>query len=338
MRGLLRLNFIIFPFLWVIVMAFIGLESTTYSGFIGKNLFVDLKLLIIFVFLSGLFARVSLLGGTGVRKVYENYRILSLVNKILFPAILITNLIFIAIEERHFRGYIYTRIFHFDPYYLLIATGLSLFLILLGFDSLITSSLTVSRLKKHKKGRLFLEIFLEAKEIILGGGMMAVIFWILLSNFYYIASHAPRVLHKTFAHLSSSYDWRMREQIGLFYDYTKFINANTPEDALILHPKQQSQWPEISNQGYTRYFIYPRRLVSEDSDEKLKSDIAYIFIIGRKTLDGKNELNQWPEIKVSAKRLIYMPETPSGEATILNKDYDPNDKINDRWGIIELGR
>lgn len=129
----------------------------------------------------------------------------------------------------------------------------------------------------------------------------------------------------------AGYDWKMRSQIGPFYDYTRFVNQNTPLDAVFLEPPMKMPWPLIGNKGYTRYFIFPRELVSVDVDEADKGKVTHIFIIGRK--DG-----QWPVTKIKAKRLIYMPEKIADKPIVLEKDYDPEDPINDRWGIIELNK
>lgn len=337
-KGLLRLNFVAFPFLWVIIMLLIGLESTTYSGFIGRNFFVDLRMLLVFLFLSGLFARSSLLAKTGVRKVYEYYRLIGIINKICFPAFFTLMFILLSIESKHFHGYIYTRFLHLDPYILSIALFFSFFLFLLRFDFYITPSLSLKEIEDKPRENTLRETAKMTKGIIVTGGISGIILWIIIMNIFNFCRFGLPVLARVIKNPFASYEWKMREMLGPFYSYTQFVNANTPGNALILHPKMQSLWPEVSNEGYTRYFVYPRDLVAEEGDEEKKAKITHIFIIGRKELYKEIPLKQWPDQKIPAERLIYMTGVPGAPPTILEKDYDPNDEINDYWGIIELRR
>lgn len=174
------------------------------------------------------------------------------------------------------------------------------------------------------------------REFVSVTGLSGIIISIVFINVAYLVKNILPYFKVTMINLSASYDWRMEHEVGFFYNYTMFINKYTPDSALILHPKMQSRWPEVSNEGYTRYFVYPRDLVAEDGDELKKEKITHIFIIGRKNLDGVKNLDPWPTVKIPAKRLIYAPLGLKGEVTILEKDYSPSDEINDRWGIIEL--
>ena len=59
---------------------------------------------------------------------------------------------------------------------------------------------------------------------------------------------------------SFSYDEKMRAQWGDFYDFMCFTRNNTPPEATIVLPTQNSVWPSLSNRALVNYFLYPRKL------------------------------------------------------------------------------
>lgn len=78
-----------------------------------------------------------------------------------------------------------------------------------------------------------------------------------------------------------TYDQKMEGKLGFAYKYFKFINDNTPEDAIILfppdtiiRPKGQVHHTKKGMNGYSTnpkwvsYFIYPRKVVYEDRKDE----------------------------------------------------------------------
>lgn len=258
-----------------------------------------------------------------MKKIRLFFRILAFINKFLFVFILIFSLVFYSLRHREVE--IRNKIFQHHPLILFLILGFSFILLFVDFEKLF-----------YPRKWSLRNLFRIKEPFLLDLAILFTIFCLFSFNIYHFFKQAMPLTKVLLNNPSASYDWKMTFSIGPFYDYMQFVCKFTPEKALILHPKQQSRWPEISNQGYTRYFVYPRDLVAENGDEEKKEKITHIFIVGRKTLDSKKSLDQWPEQKIPARRLIYVPEFPGGEVTLLEKDYDPTDKINDRWGIIEL--
>lgn len=117
-----------------------------------------------------------------------------------------------------------------------------------------------------------------------------------------------------------NYDQKMRFKIGKFYDYTKFVKANTPEDAVIAIPPMSDVWWKTGNGAYIYYFIYPRHPFYAEVDKLPDNpDITYVLLVKGDTLDS-DERAKWPKFKVPTKRIIYYPD----------QKYLPG------WGIIEL--
>lgn len=59
-----------------------------------------------------------------------------------------------------------------------------------------------------------------------------------------------------------------RERTGSLWSHAAallyFIEKNTPENAVILHPIQDNPWPETGNQYVVRRFLYPRTLIAPE--------------------------------------------------------------------------
>lgn len=241
-------------------------------------------------------------------------KFLFFINKIVFFVLLMINFTLFSLRDSY--AFVYKNILHFNPYLFSVLIIISFFFLLI-----------------EQPGSNKLTFFSKPKVLKLS--LVLIIIYIFLQNNFLLLRNAIPLVKFSLQNPSASYDIKMRTHVGPFYDFVKFVKENTPPNAVILHPVQQSRWPEVSNEGYTRYFIFPRELVSEGDEEK-KENVTYIFIIGRKSVDGKSNSDQWPTEKISAKRLIYMPKAGQTESRILEKSYDPEDQINDSWGMIEL--
>ena len=92
-----------------------------------------------------------------------------------------------------------------------------------------------------------------------------------------------------------TYDQKMEGKLGFAYKYFKFINENTPEDAIILmppdtmiRPKGQVHHTKTGMNGYTTnpkwvsYFVYPRKLVYEDRKDlypELYKNVTHVAVM-----------------------------------------------------------
>lgn len=146
--------------------------------------------------------------------------------------------------------------------------------------------------------------------------------------------------------LFKSDDLKLRTKLDRkVLDYYEFIKRNTPENAKILIPPQAHPWPMTGNAAYSRYFLYPRHLVS--GDEKTpglnlkKEGIQYILINwGETGALQRNFTHGWPKFSVPAKKIIYKKPTDKifnyDKITIENQDFDPKLIKPELWGIVEV--
>lgn len=92
-----------------------------------------------------------------------------------------------------------------------------------------------------------------------------------------------------------TYDQKMEGKLGFAYKYFKFINENTPEDAILLfppdtmiRPKGQVHHSKKGMNGYSTnprwvsYFIYPRKVVYEDRKDQqpeLYKNVTHVAVM-----------------------------------------------------------
>jgi hypothetical protein len=138
-------------------------------------------------------------------------------------------------------------------------------------------------------------------------------------------------------HLDYSYNDKMRESWGLYYDYIKFVKENTPENASILVPPQQTPWLSTGNVGLDRYFLYPRILVNggvDASDGLGKYD--YVLLVWGEWNGADKNSYGWPREKIKTDKIIYFdPATKAVREK--NENFDPMLlPTSGAWGIIKL--
>jgi len=116
-----------------------------------------------------------------------------------------------------------------------------------------------------------------------------------------------------------------------FYDFIKFIQRNTSEDAVIMIPPQGSAWPFSGHIEYVQYFLYPRRLIKDDRERILtESSITHIFINWGEAGVADERIHGYPKYYVPVKKIITM----SGERA----SYPASSPYLERYGLIEVER
>lgn len=142
-----------------------------------------------------------------------------------------------------------------------------------------------------------------------------------------------------------SNELKLRQRIGPeVYDYYEFVKNNTPEDARILIPPQGLPWPRIGNSAYSRYFLYPRYLVSgkekEPGIDLKKENMQYVMVSwGEVNLFQYGYTHGWPKFGIPAKMIIwerYSQRTQKHDIDISYKDFSPSDLNPDWWGLIKV--
>lgn len=137
-----------------------------------------------------------------------------------------------------------------------------------------------------------------------------------------------------------TYDQKMHEKYGFYYDFMLFVKNNTPSNAVILIPPSQPPWAGSGNPLFSNYFLYPRKLISGDINNPSLNfkNFTYVFIVWKDfEATGLEKLYGWPKFKVPAREVLYMATDSSKLFKSIEKDYLPNDEINiGRYGLIKL--
>ncbi len=318
-------NYLAFPFLTVVCVAFSVLEGVTYQGFIDKYFFIDIKIILAALLLSGIFVLLHLKPAES--KPSEYYVFLKNLMVISFIIMLFVScLLYIRLPLNRNSILVGSSNFIY-PNRFLIATVLS------GYF-LVIYNLCFGKFSHYLKKQL--KTF-SAQELTYAIFVIGIILWTFVINagkdiLIFKGNILPILSNPT-----ASYDEKLRSQVGPIFDYYKFVVAHTPPDALILNPLQQGQWPDVSNQGFTRYFIYPRNLISEDVFDKTKDSPDFAFMIGERKLHDNSPHNRWPDFPIPAKRVIYYPNNKDIAPIEVLGDYNPKKvPYADYWGIIEI--
>ena len=138
------------------------------------------------------------------------------------------------------------------------------------------------------------------------------------------------------SHIKASYDFKMKERWGIYYDYIKFVKENTPENASILIPPQKFPWPSSGNVGLNRYFLFPRNMGNGSYNEPMDlRNYDYVLLVWGEEGGVKSDYG-WPKIPLKAEKIIYFnPDT--GAVTEKIENYDPKlVPVNGAWGIIKI--
>lgn len=86
-----------------------------------------------------------------------------------------------------------------------------------------------------------------------------------------------------------TYDQKMESKVGFNYAYFRFINQNTPENAVILMPPDSVFFPPgeksefqgfILTPSWAGYFVYPRKLVFEKQNNlALMKKVTHVAVM-----------------------------------------------------------
>jgi hypothetical protein len=140
------------------------------------------------------------------------------------------------------------------------------------------------------------------------------------------------------SHINASYDFKMRELWGGYYDYIKFVKENTPSNASIIVPPQMFPWPSIGNVGLDRYFLFPRNLVNGSLNGPIDiSSCNYVMLVWGEGGSDKNTYG-WPKVPIKAEKVIYFdPATHTIVEHLGNFDSKMVSASN-AWGLIKINK
>jgi len=220
------------------------------------------------------------------------------------------------LESSNFHNYVFST-YHLQPtnFFYIVFLSLVLFLI----SKLIKQKQFISNLSVFKLTILFI-FFVAFLD-----GFIKTVDTAIYTDIYILS------------HINASYDFKMNERWGLYYDYIKFVKANTSENASILVPPQELPWLSTGNVGLNRYFLFPRKMGNaSDSDLMDLSTYDYVLLVWGEWNGANKDAYGWPKVPIKAEKIIYFnPET--GEVTEKMGNYDPKTILTDGvWGIIKI--
>lgn len=134
----------------------------------------------------------------------------------------------------------------------------------------------------------------------------------------------------------ATYDEKLSKVVPI-YPFYKFVVEHTPENAVIALPPFREPWTYTSNAGFTRYFLYPRKVQNASSTADLLSDRFTHALIAYDTPNEPYEEYRWPQSEVMGKSIMYYDfssDTSSKSAANIYKVHPSSG--SEIWGLIEL--
>ena len=346
-NSLLKINIACFPFLWTLAFFISLLESFTYPGFSFKHFFLPFQPLFGISILSGILARLSQGAEEEKKGRIAPYRILLIINRLAFLPLLLSFLLTNSLNLANYPNYVFTKI-HLQPQLLLWSCFLSGFLIFLSLRGPSKKWILENILMNRKRSDRFqhriqdFEFQSIGKIVILRTIIIVLIVWVLLNNLIKISSWMFERSSFMIRHPLATYDEKMRYGWKDFYDYMLFLKRNTPEDAVIMFPPMINPWMDVGGGGLIRYFLYPREIIQNMTDENAEIDpgtnyvmLAWGFGICE---DNSDKCHGWPKKKINSEWIIYKKMgTVDVEKKVYNVIYDSKNEINKgAWGVIKI--
>lgn len=325
--GLNRLAVEAYPYLVTLTYAFLVIEACTYIGFLRSLIFIDAISFATLTVLLGIYV-VPKLPSTGMflQKMYEYIFMFS---RLITPVNLFLYFLLASLEEKHYPNYVFA---HYHVNYELFRY--------VAFFSVSILLLDISR-QYHKK---VADTYRSFKERGLRLELIAVII-IALSYARAVIPTSISITRTGFldvgfivTHLFLSYKEKQLKALSEF-SYLNFIKENTPETASIGIPPQMPPWLTTGNEGYVRYFLFPRKIVKIPDKNKIPEFAEYLLIDkGEWAVPDPNEYG-WPKKMVKADKIWYFDKATNSVIESEDKIFDPNNPDQKlRWGLIKVAK
>jgi len=301
----------ILTFLIAITYVFLILDTVKYPGFIGKHFLVDAR---IYFAISAVLLFIWPLKS----------RLLKFILKTSFATmagLLLIYVWFSVVEATHYANYVLSK-YHFS------LEGL-IYVLLFSVMVFIVPKIEIQKLAKVEVKnfwQVILFLFAAYTVVVNVGGSLKTAS---VSDIYVIL------------HLKDSYDQKMYDEWGDFYNYMHFVKNNTPENANIVIPPQiEPWWTRSGNLRLVRYFLYPRNLIQYGTEEipdvKSLPQGTYIMIAWGEWGCDQYGCKGWPEQTIKTKEAIYKNPNSFGVKEIKeNFLYNPIDTSNP-FGLLKL--
>jgi len=336
-NSLIKINNACFPLLWALAFFISILESFTYPGFSFRHLLIPFQPLLGISIVSGIFARLFQEPEEQKKGRIAPYRILLIINRLAFSPLLLSFLLTNSLEFANYPNYVFSKI-HLQPQLLFWSCFLSGFLIFLDSEGLFKKWFLKNILLKQKQTYGFKKIKQVTPRVL----FIVVVFWVFFNN---VSEITGWILHRSsfmIKNPQATYDEKMRYSWGEFYNYMLFIRNNSNENAIIMQPPMKSPWSDVGNRGLIRYFLYPRQLIQNLTDENAEIDKSADYVMLAwgfgSCADDEVDCHGWPKKSLEAEWILYKKSNSTEvEEMFENTTYNYNDEKNQgTWGLIKI--
>lgn len=330
----------IFPILVILTFTALLIESFTFKGFIAKHILVSSNTFFMLYVISGIFIVIST--SNSYRSNLIN-RVIANIFIVIYPLLVITHSYIRLLEVSNYPNYVFTK-FHIQP---------ENFFRLVVFSSILVVISILIKIRDRSKFKIRVEIQRVYKHLMFGtrhnkkeelirliSYVICIVFiYYFNKNFNQILTENIRDLAFIFSHRNYSYEEKITHNWGYIYKYISFVKQHTPENASILIPPQKYPWLTIGNGGISKYFLYPRKIVSgnEFGDLENNKDVEYIFIAKGDASADEHNIYGWPKITIKGEKIWYYNADDNSIHEDQSGLYIPNtDWQNKGWGLIKL--
>lgn len=268
-------------------------ESYTYFGFVGKYLLVDsrffaaLSLSVAFFLNSERFRKRNLLDFIS--------RLIFRVNRVVFPVLLVVYLLMIFLESWKYANYVFST-YHLQP-------GNFSYLVVFSFGLFAAKNLGERRMRKTSLN--LVTVFVVA--------------FLFLDNFAITSHQVVSTDLFILLHPRATYEQKMQNYWGFFYEYVGFVKANSPKNSTILIPPQEPPWQETGHGALVRYFLHPRKIVQGTYNGKIDTKTVDYVMLAWGELPGlSSDKYGWPKVPIAIEKVVYL---------------DTNSRL---WGLIKV--
>ncbi len=336
MEKILRLNYYLFPFVTIMSLSFLFVESVTYSGFLSQYLILNAKAFMFLDLLSGI-----LLVFPGNKLKYKKEGQINSLCKFLFqlnylitPVLCVFYYLMISAEATNYSNYVFST-FHVIPdnfiYFAFLSVCVSIFGIFFE-GNFLGLTLSVLPMSKGRGGKL--EAVREFSALLIFLSVFLLTAWNGIGTMKIVIKNNIFI----FRNLGYTYDQKMLTSWNDLYRYLQLVKRVTPENSVIKIPPSVRPWLSEGNSVLVRYFLYPRKLISPDEPESQKLDPDYFFVAkGLWKVSDPSEYG-WPREDVDAERIYYF-DLESGKISEENKKFFASDPKNkNSWGLIKVSK
>jgi len=303
----------LFWIVWVLTLGLSLIEAFTYYGFIDKHIgFNYYSLIYITVILGVILLILRHFNKHANSKKADLYLHFFIVLSVIFAVLKVTN------RVTH-PNFVFSLL-HLQPNNL--------------FPSLLISMIPLAVIYVPKMK--YMNLFNKHKLILL------FTLSVIILNIYKIYKNENWAIRFIINNPRATYDDKMRRTVGSkFYNYSQFINNNTPSDSMILIPPQAFPWPQSGNGAFMRYFMYPRKLGNGDEfvpgEQVNIDDYDYVLLDWGETDTVEDTYTHgWPKFDISAEEILLMNEDGT-LSKIISGDYIYEEYKDQKvWGLIKV--